>query len=650
MDLLKIQFVNEAVISPDGSKIAFTKIVPEGVEIDRGRNNSELHVWDIDKNSGTSLITGDVYIQNIAWDFEGKFISFLSSLDESGTQVHRISPAANSSAEALTQVSGSILDYAWNPNKNELAYTVQSAPYRHPLYDRGFDAEVYEENLPTIDLYIQEVGKEAKKVTENLIVRDFEWKPDGKMLAIQTTENYLVDEDYMFREIHLLDPRNGKTELLVDKHGKLGPMTWSPDGKLLAFISGENINDPVRGCLFATEVAKKQPFAQLTNLVAGFQGHVTHVEWLDEQTLAYSSDEGTRTTIRSQSIAQKVEESKILLEAGLLAFSSFSQHKSETFAISGNTSAYPSELHIFNSSDKKLTRLTFSNRWLESVQLAKQETIKFAARDGLSIEGVLIYPVNYEEGKQYPLITNIHGGPEACVLDGWTTGYGTWGQIAAGRDFFVFSPNYRSSSGRGVEFSRLGYGRLALEEFDDVLDGIDYLIGKGMVDPQKVGIGGGSYGGYFAAWAATKHSERFAASCVFVGVSNQISKRNTTDIPWEDYYVHWGLWTDDALEQVYESSPVRHVRNNQTPTLILHGKMDPRVHPSQSLELYRGLKMHGNAPVRLVWYPREGHGNAEQPHRIDYATRTMQWFEYYLKDGGPRDQMPPANLEFPGWN
>jgi dipeptidyl aminopeptidase/acylaminoacyl peptidase len=253
---------------------------------------------------------------------------------------------------------------------------------------------------------------------------------------------------------------------------------------------------------------------------------------------------------------------------------------------------------------------------------------------------VLLYPLNFKEGERYPLIVYIHGGPESCVKNGWSTNYNMWGQVAAAKDYFVFMPNYRASSGRNEEFSRMDFGDLADEEFNDVLDGIDFLIDKGWVDKNKVGIGGGSYGGYFSGWAATKHTDRFAAAVSFVGVSNQISKRNTTDIPYEDYYVHWGIWTHEDYELVYDRSPVKYAHQSKTPTLILHGKDDPRVHPSQSLELYRALKTHGKAPVRLVWYPGQGHGNTKNTSKLDYNLRTMEWFDYYLKSNKPKDKMP----------
>lgn len=221
-----------------------------------------------------------------------------------------------------------------------------------------------------------------------------------------------------------------------------------------------------------------------------------------------------------------------------------------------------------------------------------------------------------------------HGGPEAHYRNGWLTGYSTPGQLAAARGFALFYPKYRGSTGRGVEFSKTSQAAAAGPEFDDLVDGVDHLIRIGLVDREKVGITGGSYGGYASAWGATYYSDRFAAAIPFVGISNTISKMGTTDIPYEMFDVHHRKWLWEDWEYFVKASPIYYVKRNRTPTLILHGKDDPRVHPSQSLELYRQLKLVGQAPVRLVFYPGEGHGNAKAAARLDYALRTLQWMEH----------------------
>jgi dipeptidyl aminopeptidase/acylaminoacyl peptidase len=312
----------------------------------------------------------------------------------------------------------------------------------------------------------------------------------------------------------------------------------------------------------------------------------------------------------------------------------------------GHTSAHPAELMMFDLKKNEVERLTNHNPLLDEKRLARQEKISWEARDGMRIDGVLMYPLDFEEGRQYPMITYIHGGPEAAMQNGWISGYSHWGQFAAAKGFFVFYPNYRASSGRGVDFTMAGFADLLGTEYEDVLDGIDHIISLGYVDPSRVGMGGGSYGGYFSAWSATRYTERFAAAVVFVGVTNQISKRKTTDIPWEDYYVHWGFWTHEDYKKVWDASPVQYAHQSRTPTLILHGDRDPRIPVSQGLELYRALKLHSEAPVRFVVYPGEGHGNARNTNRYDYLLRTLKWFEYYLIANPGSDSMPEKYLEY----
>jgi dipeptidyl aminopeptidase/acylaminoacyl peptidase len=238
----------------------------------------------------------------------------------------------------------------------------------------------------------------------------------------------------------------------------------------------------------------------------------------------------------------------------------------------------------------------------------------------------------------------VHGGPESRESNGWITSYSRPGQVAAARGFAVFYPNYRGSTGRGVEFSMMGQADAAGAEFNDLVDGIDHLVELGIADRDAVGVTGGSYGGYASAWCATHFSDRFAASVMFVGISDNVSKVGTTDIPEEMFLVHHRKRLWDDWEYFLDRSPIRYVQRNQTPTLILHGKDDPRVHPSQSLELYRHLKTLDQAPVRLVLYEGEGHGNRKAAARLDYNLRMLRWMEHYLQQQG--DEAPAMDLDY----
>lgn len=320
---------------------------------------------------------------------------------------------------------------------------------------------------------------------------------------------------------------------------------------------------------------------------------------------------------------------------------SYADHR---VAFVGHTPTIPPEVYVMGAVDKEPRRLTDSNPWLKTMAFAKQEVVKYKAKDGLELEGVLIRPLNEEKGKRYPLVLHVHGGPEAHYSNGWITRYADLGQVAAAKGMASFYPNYRGSTGYGVEFSMKGQAAAAGKEFDDFVDGVDHLIKMGLVDEKKVGITGGSYGGYATAWGATYYSHRFAAGVMFVGLSDLVSCAGTTDIPQEMTLVHHRKWLWDDWDYFLKASPIKHLDKAKTPLLIAHGKNDPRVHPSQSLELYRHLKVRNQAPVRLVLYPGEGHGNRRAASRLDYNIRTLQWFEHYLK--GPGGAMPAMDLDY----
>jgi dienelactone hydrolase len=242
------------------------------------------------------------------------------------------------------------------------------------------------------------------------------------------------------------------------------------------------------------------------------------------------------------------------------------------------------------------------------------------------------------------LILCVHGGPEARDDAGWQTGYSKPGQMAAAQGIATFYPNYRGSTGRGVAFSELSQGDPGGKEFDDLVDAVDHLVSIGLVDKAKVGVTGGSYGGYATAWCSTKFTDRFAAGVMFVGISDKISKVGTTDIADEDFFVHLKKRPWDDWQMLLERSPIYWAGAEQ----------DAADHPAregrsagESRAVARAVpasEAARTAPVRLVMYPGEGHGNRKACARLDYNLRMMQWMVHYLK--GPGGAMPPYEIDY----
>ncbi len=221
----------------------------------------------------------------------------------------------------------------------------------------------------------------------------------------------------------------------------------------------------------------------------------------------------------------------------------------------------------------------------------------------MEIEATLLKPLGFDRKSKLPLIALIHGGPTGA----WQDSIETWGQLLAARGYAVFYPNIRGSSGYGERFIEMNRGDWGGGDYRDVMAGVEDLVARGIADPEKLAIGGWSYGGYMSEWAITQ-TTRFKAAVSGAGLSNLISE--------------------------YDSSPFVHLKNVKTPTLILQGDADPVDPPGQSQELYRGLKRYG-VETELVVYPREPHGFHEEKHLLDRLNRILAWYDKHLKDGTP---------------
>lgn len=651
----KLRIVTSAVISPDGKLVAYILGVPRNIpkETD-GPAWAELHVVDAN-GTATPFVTGQVNIDNIAWTPDGKAISFITKRAGDPFKALYVIPVRGGESRKVISHGSDVLGYSWASDNKRVAFLAAEpiAKDKKTLREQGFDQEIYEEDLPFVRVWTANVddGKtEMVKLTGS--ASELHWSPAGDKLAVALAPTPHVDDSLMFRKVHIVDLKTGQATNL-NNPGKMGQIAWAPDGKMVALISGADKHDPMQGRLWVHAVGTKG----WTDVLPNHLGHVESIAWPHSDLMYYQASEGVMTTVGAVYVKSPANGEPLVFRKGNMPYgrsgpilsnttASVKQGASgKSLAFVGHTPRYPPEVYLSNPDSKEpLRRLTDSNPWLRTMRFAEQQVIKHRARDGLELEGVLVRPLDEKKGQRYPLILAVHGGPESHIPNGWITRYADPGQVGAARGFAVFYPNYRGSTGRGVAFSMLGQREAAGKEFDDLVDAVDHLVKEGLVDTKKVGITGGSYGGYATAWGSTYYSDRFAAGVMFVGISDSISKCGTTDIPEEMYLVHHRKRLWDDWDYFLKSSPIYHTDKHKTPLLILHGKADPRVHPSQSLEFHRHLKIRNQAPVRLVLYPGEGHGNRRAATRLDYNIRLMQWMEHYLK--GPGGAPPPYEIEY----
>ena len=651
-DLLNMKYVTSAEISPDGKWIAYTVRVPRKATDKPGGAYSELHVLSTETGASRPFITGKVNVSGPQWRPDGSAIAFRMRRGEKAkTQVWMI-PVDGGESRQLTHSETGVSSFKWHPSGNSIAYLALTPETKREkaLKKKGYGFVFYEENLKHRNLYRVAVTDgnetpEAEQLTHDVTVWSFVFSPDGKWIAAGVTEQNLIDHSYVFQKVHLLNLETRELTRLTDNPGKLGNYAFSPDSKHLAYAAALTRSDNAVSQAFVIPVSG----GEAVNLTPRkFRGHVNWVGWKDSQTVLYRANEGVETTLSEVALAGDGAQRKVLLSSktnGGVIFRPPDYTKDfRHVVLVGQTPEIPGEVYYWQPGGE-LRRMTTVNPWMADKVFGKQEPIRYQARDGQEVEGLLIYPVGYEEGKTYPLVVIVHGGPESNYSNGWLTRYSTPGQILAGKGYAAFYPNYRSSTGYGVEFAAAGLGDPAGVEFDDIADGIKHLIEIGLADRERVGLGGGSYGGYASAWFATYYTDLVKAVCMFVGISDLISKRGTSDIPYEMLYVHLGKRLEDMWELSLERSPIYWAHQSKTAVLIYGGLADTRVDPGQSRELYRRLKMNHHPAVRLVQYPGEGHGNRKQPGRIDVLYRILDWYDWYVKDGKPLDgPMPPLDI------
>jgi dipeptidyl aminopeptidase/acylaminoacyl peptidase len=647
-DLLSLKRCYTNDLSPDGTELIYTVYTPRGANEEPGPAHKEYFRMNLTNNESSPLFDEDIKGGSPHYSPDGSFIAFTYKKEDGHTQVWGM-PAAGGEMVQLTRADNDVSYFKWHPDGQGIAYLSKEPKSERELEldERGYGFIFYEENLRNNRLFTIRFDTELNPVSEKELIPgthvwDFEFSPDGQWMAFSSSEKNLIDQRYMFRKLQIIDVSTGEVVYEVGNEGKLGNYVFNEEGTHLAFASALNINDHAVSQAF-TYSLEEETFKNHTP--ENFKGHISWVGWKNNNELLCYCEEGVYPNLSTISVNN--DKRKIILDAensGIIFGTPLYTIDFKYFVFTGNTPYDPSNIYSWDGKGDP-TKVSDLNPQLSDKVLGQQEVIRYKARDGMEIEGLLIKPVGYESDKKYPLIMYVHGGPEAHYSNGWLSRYSRPGQVMAGKGYMAAYINYRASTGYGVDFGMEGFMDPAGKEFDDLADAIDYLVAEKGADRERVGMAGGSYGGYASAWFATYYTEYVKAVCMFVGISNVISKRGTTDIPWEELLVHSGKPLEEQWQMNLERSPIYHAHKSKTATLIIGGADDPRVHPSQSLELYRRMKMNDHPAVRLVQYPGEGHGNRKQVGQIDVLYRQIDWFDWYVKDGKPLDgPMPPLDI------
>lgn len=626
-----LKTASSALMSPNGDAIAYILSVPRELYEDKdGSAYKQLHVVDTEGVS-RPYFSGKVSVSSIAWSADGNSLLFTAKRDPKDDfyDVHSM-PLNGGEAEVIYKAKTSIKSIYPSPDGKTIAFLATEPKPKEDkqLKEKGFKAEVYEESDPFVRVWLLDI-ESGEAVAQDIAgsASNLVWAPDGEHYAVALAPTPMIDDQYMETDMFIVSAGDAKIRNQMGSIGKMGDFAWSPDGSQIAWIGAEDMHDPSSGRLYTASSRG----GERVELLPSYMGQVEDFFWNDDKSITWLGSRGVWSETGRADL-DDIREAGEAPGSGPIIRSIDARPGQQAAAAIVDTPEHPPEVYLLRQGAEP-QRLTDSNPFLAERQLARQEVVRYKARDGMELDMMVVHPLQKTRGGS-PLIMIIHGGPEAHYSNGWNTAYSRPAHTLAAQGYLLAFPNYRGSTGRGVEFSKLSQHDYGGPEFNDIVDAKMHLVEAGLADVDRTGITGGSYGGYASMWAASALTEHFAASVAFVGISDQISKFGTTNIPKEMFNVHARAWPWDDWMWMLERSPIYYAGQVKTPLLIMHGSVDPRVHPAQSLEMYRHVKVRTDTPVRLVWYPGEGHGNSKTAARYDYALRLERWMNHFLKEDG----------------
>ena len=634
---LQVRQVRDVDVSPDGKRVVF--VVRRAVtEDDKSAYVSQLHLANSDGGDPVQLTHGEHTSDAPRWSPDGRTIGFLS--DRMGKRQVWLLPANGGEARRLTEAPGGVTSFRWSPSGKQIAFTAidPTTAAEEKAARQKDDAWVVDDGIKMSRLYVIAVDRPGPT---RLLTRGaysvgsisgvdrrggYDWAPDGATIVFSHTRTPRPD-DWPTADLSLVDVASGKVKSLAQtKAAEFSPF-FSPDGKWIAYVaSGTPPSWAGDGTVQIVSVAGGSP-RRLAPTFDDFGRYSELLGWSADGKRLYFT-EGRGTSVRLEVLP--LEGNPEMLSTGEGTLGNVRLNATRTaFGFSAETASKPPEAYVSPAARWGPVAISRANRKFADVPLGRTEVERWKSPDGLEIEGLLTYPVGYAKGKRYPLLLVIHGGPMGAFTQQFVAGAGPYPVAAfAARGYLVLRANPRGSSGYGRKFRHANYGDWGKGDFRDLMAGVDHLIGRGLADPNRLGVMGWSYGGYMTAWTVTQ-TKRFKAASVGAGVTDLVSFTGTADIPGflPDYF---GAEPWDKPEVYRAHSPLFQAKGVTTPTLIQHGERDERVPLSQGQEFYNALKRQG-CVTRMVTYPRTPHGIQEPKLLRDCMERNLEWFDKYLK-------------------
>jgi dipeptidyl aminopeptidase/acylaminoacyl peptidase len=622
-DVINLKRVGSPAISPDGTRVAYTMR-----ETNWDENAYETEIWIANSATGEfhQLTNARKSSSAPAFSPDSNSLAFVSDRDGK-RQIYRIT-LKGGEAEKLTSVDEGVNSFAWSPKGNEIAFTMQD-PVSDAMKEREKrwgDIKIEDQDLRFTHLHLLDVAaRTTKQLTKgNFVVGSFDWSPDGKQIAFDHRATG-DPADGATADISIVQPATGNTMAVVAQQGPDSNPHWSPDGTQVAFETA--MAKPFfyfqNGAIATISIGSTMPrpltdaFDENPNLIAwtpaGIHFSASQKTWSYLFTLNPVSKQIIRHAVRDQWIGG--------------GFSISADGTRAAFTASG-PAEFP-DVYVAPLSTMTATKMSNAGAQVAAWPKYAREVFRWKSQDGAEIEGVLHKPADFQQGRRYPLLVVIHGGPTGVSRPspyGSATAYPIEAFLAKGA--LVLEPNYRGSAGYGEKFRSLNVRNLGIGDAWDVLSGIDALVQQGLVDRDRVGSMGWSQGGYISAFLTTRHSERFKAISVGAGISDWMTYYVNTDIhPFTRQYLKATPWDDPKIYA--DTSPMTYIKQAKTPTLIQHGDQDTRVPIPNAFQLYQGLRDQ-NVPVQLSIFKGFGHGINKPKANRAAMQQNLDWFTRYL--------------------
>ena len=661
-DYFQVREVDDPQISADGQWVAYTVST-----LSLKDDEEKTRIWMTPTAGGDAvpLTLEEVSSEHPRWSPDGKYLAFLSKRDEGKTQVWLLNRQGGE-AQRLTETIQDVKNFAWSPDSKRLVLMLQDPtpedlkeasekskeksegkeikdkkpkaqrPWVVDRYQFKEDEIGYLERFRT-HLYVFDI---ASKALTQVTSGDFDdehpaWSPDGKLLAFDSKRtgpdpdrNY--DSNIWVVAADNTDKGAHPTQVTTSAGSEDSP-AWSPDGKWIAY---ETQPDP-KLFIYGTSHIGVSPAGggEAKILTRALDRMSTAPRFSPDGKFIYfiADDDGTQNLCRVAAAGGEITRPI----AGRLMLYSYSVAKSGEVAALITTPDRPSE--IFTIPDGKLTRITHVNdAFISQVKLTTPEYVKFKSKDGTTVSGYLYKPLDYVPGKKYPAILRPHGGPVWAYYAEFTH----LAQLFAANGYVVLYPNPRGSTGRGQDYAKAIFADWGNKDFQDDMAMVDYAIAQGLADPDKLGVGGWSYGGISTDFIITQ-TTRFKAAISGAGAALFASLYGH-DRYIRDYEYELGYpWKERAVWD--RVSPFYKIENVTTPTLFMGGDIDWNVPILGGEQMYQALKSLGRE-TELVVYPGEYHEFKAPSHLKDRLERYLAWYAHYVKaDGSPA--RPAAKLE-----